>query len=255
MMPAAINTKSIAMNWETPPESLVLTDADVHVWRADLPGTPANPTRVRSILSPDELERADRYRFPHDGNRYALARHILRRLLGLYLNTPPDSLQFAYNDHGKPRLPADCDIEFNMSHSHALALFAFTRAGAIGVDVEYVRRKTDIKGIGERFFSPREADTLFGLPDDEQTAAFFRCWTQKEAYVKAKGLGVTMGLDTFDVSLLPGEPAQLLRTDDPDEAGAWLLAALELGPDYEAAIAVRRTDPNLRCLDWSPPDS
>ena len=152
-------------------------------------------------------------------------------MLATQLGTNPAELRFEYGRHGKPRL-ADSEVTFNVSHSHDVAMIVTARDVEVGCDVEKVDPKFIDDQIPERFFSPHEVTELRALPTADQSEAFFRCWTRKEAFIKACGLGVSMGLDTFDVTL--GEPAKLLRGAD-----GWTLQAVEAPKGYMAAVVAR----------------
>lgn len=146
---------------------------------------------------------------------------------------------------------ADCTLHFNVSHSNGLALYAVARGREIGIDLEFVRE--DIAGleIAERFFSSREVSALRALAPSEYTVAFFDCWTRKEAYIKARGEGLSHPLHGFTVSLAPGTPAAILNIDaDPHEAARWTLVALSPGDGYRAALAVEGRVAHLRCWRW-----
>jgi 4'-phosphopantetheinyl transferase len=189
------------------------------------------------LLDPDELSRANRFHFEKDRKHFVVARGFLRVLLGRYLKRDPKQLKFSYGAYGKPALPGAEPLRFNMSHSHGMALYALTEGRDIGVDVEYVRADFTSDDIARRFFSPFEVESLCGLPTEERVESFFRCWTRKEAYIKATGRGLSQPLDGFDVTLAPGESAALLRTD----AGShehWSMANIEVGPGYAGALAV-----------------
>ena len=187
--------------------------------------------RYLAFLSPDECHRAARFRFDVHRNRYIVCRGTLRELLGAKLGIDPAELRFEYGSHGKPRT-ANSQITFNVSHSDVVAMIATAKDFEVGCDVEKVEPKFADDQIPERFFSPHEVAELRALPKAEQTAAFFRCWTRKEAFIKACGLGVSMGLDTFDVTL--GEPAMLLRGAD-----GWTLQAVAAPEGYMAAVVAR----------------
>lgn len=232
---------------------LTLQSDEVHVWRAvlDVP-----ESQVRSLwytLTAEERQRAERYIFEQDRTRFVVARGLLRVLLGGYLRQDPPHLCFTYGPHGKPALATDTGraaLRFNVSHSHGLALYAITHGREVGVDVERIRPEIAQEKIAERFFSPREVTVLRALPPLLQVPAFFACWTRKEAYIKAKGDGLTLPLDQFEVSLAPGEPAALLRTAwDPQEAACWALQDLAPAPGYRAAVAVAGHDWRLTCWD------
>jgi 4'-phosphopantetheinyl transferase len=208
------------------------------------------------MLSADELARAERFRFRKDADRYTVARGLLRTILGQYLCRPPEQLRFRYGAMGKPELAADggaFDPRFNLAHSRDLAVYAVTRGRRVGIDIEYIRAERADLRIAERFFSTREIAQLRALPLHAQREAFFACWTRKEAYLKAKGDGLALGLDRFDVSLAPGEPAALLATrDDASEAGRWSLCDLFPRAGYASALAVEGHDWRLSC--WQAPE-
>lgn len=226
--------------WEQPPEPLVLTTNDVHVWKASLERSPSELDGLRQILAPDEQKRADRFRFEKHRDRYIVGRGVLRTILGRYLDRDPSGLRFQYTRYGKPMLPAETEIlSFNLSHSHDLALYAVTQGREIGIDLEFIRKNINLLGIAKRFFSPQEYSQLQALPKSSQLQAFFECWTRKEAFIKAKGEGFSLPLHRFDVSITPGKPAALLRTEwNPAEAALWSLKSLNPAPGYAAALAV-----------------
>jgi 4'-phosphopantetheinyl transferase len=236
-------------------ESVPLPDDEVQLWRVDLEATGADESRWRQVLSSDELARASRFHFARDRQRFVAARALLRRILASYLATDPNSLAFCYSKKEKPSLalgPAHMEsgVSFNVSHSGEIALFAFSRRREVGVDVEQVRRDADLEAIARRFFSAREQSQLAALPTEEKVDAFFRCWTRKEAYIKATGDGLSLPLSQFDVSLAAGEKSALLATrPDGSEAGRWLLQEVPAGPGYIAALCVRGQDWKLNT--WS----
>jgi 4'-phosphopantetheinyl transferase len=223
---------------------------EVHVWRAVLPAPDAQAD-FGPHLSPDEWERARRYRFEQDRLAFVTARGIVRRILGRYLDRAPEDLRFVYGPHGKPEVEDAGDLRFNLAHSGERALFAVTRGDAVGVDIERHRPGVAAEAIAERFFSEQEAAALLGLAEHEREAAFFRCWTRKEAYVKAVATGIALGLGAFDVSVLPDHPPAILATrPDAREASRWSLYELKADPSYSAALAVEGSGHCLRCFDW-----
>lgn len=220
-------------------ESTIPAD-EVHVWRASL-DQPVPVTRhLHTLLAADEVARAARFRFERDRNRYIVGRGLLRTLLGRYLQRPPSVLRFEYGAFEKPRLAGD-GPQFNLSHSGSLALFAFTDDVEIGIDVERDHVDFARERIAERFFSPAEVRVLRSLPEPLQPYAFLTCWTRKEAFIKARGDGLSLPLDSFDVSLLPDAPAALLRTAwSAAEPAQWCLKDLsDASRCYVAAIAMR----------------
>jgi 4'-phosphopantetheinyl transferase len=144
-------------------------------------------------------------------------------------------------------------VNFNVSHSYKMALVGVTRGRQIGIDLEYIQKDFACEEIAKRVFSPQEIATLDDLPGDLKHEGFFNCWTRKEAYIKARGLGLSYPLNQFEVSLIPGEPAQLLsiESDDFFEASRWSLRELELGARYAAALAVEGHNWQLECWQWS----
>lgn len=223
-----------------PAGNFELTDRTVHVRAVHTQAPDAVVEQFQSLLAADEIERAARFRFEHLQRSFILARGALRILLGRYLNTAPHDLEFSYGSKGKPTLSAPARLQFNASHSGALALFAFTMDCEIGVDVEVVRQTPDIEDIAKRFFCTEEAAELMSLPAGQRDQAFFLCWTRKEAYIKATGEGLSAPLDAFRVTLRPGEPARILHfARDPIAAQAWTLHDLRPDPAYAAALAYR----------------
>lgn len=240
--------------WRMPPAVLSLPDDHIHIWRMGLDPDELVVQRLKQTLSADELERAARFHFERDRRHFIVARGVLRNILARYLRTEPPRLRFSYTKYGKPSLIAEVgfpDLNFNVSHSHTMALFAITRGRELGVDIEYIRADFECAQIAERFFSTQENAVLCALPAEMQFEAFFNCWTRKEAYIKAIGEGLSHPLDQFDVSLVPGEPAQLLQTrDDPDEVRRWSMCALFPGEQYAAALVAAGSDWQTMCWQW-----
>jgi 4'-phosphopantetheinyl transferase len=192
---------------------------EVHVFSLD-----GDVPRLAGLLTPDELERAARFRFDRDRNRYIVCRGTLRELLGV-------TGRFVYGPYGKPRLEGS-EIRFNVSHSHGLGMIAIAQGREVGCDIERIEQKFADEQIPERFFSPAEVAALRALPEPEQCEAFFRCWTRKEAFIKACGMGVSLPLDSFDVTL--GRRAALLRG-----AEGWFLRAVDAPEGYAAALVLK----------------
>lgn len=239
---------SAVLPWRVPPGTLVLGVDDVHVWRATLDQPPPH---FLHNLAADEQAWAERFYFEKDREHFIVAHGVLRAILGRYLNRAPESLSFCYSAHGKPSLAGNA-IRFNMSHSHGIALYAVTRGREVGIDIERIRSNVEVEEVAERFFSQREVAKLRTLPAGVQREAFFNCWTRKEAYIKARGEGLSLPLDQFDVSLAPGEPVALLGTrPDPSEAARWSLRELPPTPGYVAALAVAGQGWRLTCWPWT----
>jgi 4'-phosphopantetheinyl transferase len=220
-----------------------LSANDVHLWRVDLETIRAEEARWQSVLSEDEGKRAARFHFSADRQRFTAARAWLRMILGAYLQAQPEELRFTYSAKEKPTLAppfAESALQFNLSHSGGVALYTVTREQEIGVDIEEVRTNSDLEGIAKRFFSAAEQQQLEGFHGEEKVQAFFRCWTRKEAYIKATGDGLSLPLRQFDVSLEAGSSHALLATrPDPSEAAQWRLCEVPAGEGYAAAICRR----------------
>lgn len=244
--------KASSLVWKPAPKRLLLGDEDVHVWLASLNQPAAVVLAHQQILSPDELDRAAKYHFQKDGKHFVVARATLRFLLASYLQSEPARLRFRLNEYGKPRLDAETEgeaLRFNLSHSQDLALYAVARTREVGIDLEYIRQDFYTRQIAERFFSVGEVLALDALPVNLQTEGFFRCWTRKEAYIKARGEGLSLPLEQFDVSLSPDEPVALLKVrTDPTEVSRWSLMELTPAPGYMAAIAIEGTGFSLSCF-------
>jgi len=249
-----IPEKASPYSWRPPPVALELQNDEVHVWRATLDLPIGQVWGLLNLLSADERRTAERFHFQTHRNRYIIGRGLLRTILSRYLNSAPGRLRFCYGPYGKPSLVeayGEETLSFNVSHSRDLALFAVTRGRALGVDIEHVAADLASQQLAERFFSPREVAVLRTLPVHLRQEGFFTCWTRKEAYLKARGEGLMLALEQFEVSLIPGEPAALRYTQEgPQEASRWSLQDLFPGPEYVAALAVEGHEWRLSCWQW-----
>jgi 4'-phosphopantetheinyl transferase len=242
---------SKVVTWSEPPESLSLATGEVHVWRVELNQPEHLLERYRETLEEHELYRASRFHFEKHRRHFTVGRGVLRRLLSQYLGTKPEDFRLSYGAYGKPVLGGeheDSRFCFNMSHSHEMALFAFTEDREVGVDVEHIREDFASDEVARRFFSRREVETFNAIPEHQQVTAFFKCWTRKEAFIKVIGKGLSQPLDKFDVTL--GQPAALLWVSG-DDASRWSLYDLEVGGDYAGALAVEGRASNVRCWRFS----
>lgn len=231
-----------------------LTDDQVHVWRIPLNHSSARTLLSLEVLSTDEQARAARFHFDKDRNQFVQARAALRFILGEYLNVRPQKLEFSYGAQGKPALAnvhEDSELRFNLSRRSGLALLAVSRGREIGVDVELIRAGMSLFEVAEISFSSLELTTLRGLPERVRPAGFYNCWTRKEAYVKARGEGLSFPLQKFDVSLTPGDPARLIQVrDNLDDVDRWTLQEIPVGENYVAALIVEGADLRVTCRDW-----
>jgi 4'-phosphopantetheinyl transferase len=229
---------------------VALPEDEVQLWLVDLEAVRANESRWQEILSGDESERASRFYFLRDRQSFVASRAVLRMILAGYLAVDPGSLNFSYSKREKPFLGAayaESDIRFNVTHSGDIAMLAFTRQREIGVDVEQIRSDVEVESIARRFFSTNERMQLAALPSEEKVDAFFRCWTRKEAYIKATGDGLSLPLDQFDVSLgMEAGNALLATRPDESEVSRWLLREVPTEPGYIAAVCARGQDWSLK---------
>ncbi len=235
------------ISWPEGPLHPSMTADAVDVWRIELGRNAGDLQRDARLLSTDEEARAGRFRFDTHRHRFIARRAALRRILGRYLHAPPADLHFQTNRHGKPRLESSSPVRFSASHTHDLALVAVAERHELGVDIERLDRAVELQRLARRFFAPAEADVIAGCEGAAAVAAFFACWTRKEAYVKARGVGLSMGLDTFEVAIDPAAPVALLRTDDdPAQRRRWSMFHLEPGAGYCGALTVEGADPSIR---------
>jgi len=224
-----------AVSWCRPAQDLALKEDELHIWLAMLDVEPQERTRLNSYLNKDEVSRAERFVFPRDRDHFIVARGRLRELLGKYLDCPPYAVEFKTGRYGKLFLLDDRDpLRFNLSHSHGLALYGFCMGRELGIDTEKIRPEFAGEGIAERYFSVAEQRDLCELPKELRDTAFFLCWTRKEAYIKAHGDGLQIPLDSFDVSLKPGEPETLRSVD----SGRWSMRSFTPAPEFVAAVIV-----------------
>ena len=231
---------------------------EVHVWRVPLGQSPKHIEYYLAELSDDERARAERFRFPKHRDHFIVARGALREILSRYTATSAEDIVFSYTEYGKPELADSPNgIHFNVSHSGDLALCALCSGHAVGVDIEWagrrlLREEAEMLRLAKRFFSPAELAALHALPSSDRAQGFLNCWTRKEAYIKARGEGLSLPLDQFTVSLAPDETPALVHTDaGPEETSGWSIHTLHPGEGYVAAVAVEGRDDTLRLWHWS----
>jgi 4'-phosphopantetheinyl transferase len=217
---------------------------DLHDWRLDQ--SPPHRDALAQHLSSDEIRRADSFVFPRDRERFLVGRGRLREILAGYVGADARELRFHYGKQGKPRLAmANQAPHFNLSHSGDHAVLAVSRSAEVGVDIE--RMRPIERGLARRYFSAAEVAALEALSDDQWLGGFFRCWTRKEAVLKAIGTGLLSNLAAFDVSVAPNEPARLLRFDgDPDAPVRWSLFEVHPAAGTIVAVAVRAESQRTR---------
>ncbi len=242
-----------ASEWVVPPAHLTLADDALHIWRASLSLPPQRLLSLRQTLSPDEIARADRFRFPIHRDNFIAARGQLRAILSRYLGLEAAQIPFHYSAHRKPSLGLDTNIHFNLSHSQEMVLYAFTRGRELGVDIEWINAQFVTDDVAKHYFSPFEYAALNKLPEAIRHEVFFSIWTRKEAYIKAHGEGLSLPLHDFEVTVAPEETPKLLASRiEPTEVTLWSMVELHLHPHYKATVIVEGTDWHLNCWDYSP---
>ena len=238
-------------------ECRALREHEVHVEWLRVDAFRSGLGALCELLTPEERERARRFGFASDRETFTITRATLRATLARYLGNQPQEVRFLDGPHGKPALAEpDADLRFNVSHSRGLAMLAITRGRRVGVDVEEIRPEFPYAEVAERVFTPRERAALEALPAERRAEAFFHGWTCKEAYVKARGTGLTLAPDAFSVSLPPAPPALLEVADDPAEARRWTLSAISPAAGFAAVVAAEGWDWRVKCrqLIPDPPD-
>jgi 4'-phosphopantetheinyl transferase len=234
--------------WLTVTSPPALAENELHVWRASLDLPAAVFKRIEKTLDEQEKKRGERYLVPEARDCFVATRGILRALLGTYLDIDAGKVALNYGPHGKPFLsPAhNSDVCFSVSHSHRMALFVFARGHEVGVDIEWVEPNRRVMEIATHFFSEEETASLATLPPELAQQAFFGCWTRKEAYIKARGQGLSIPLRSFSVSFTESE--QVVR----DETGAaWGCYALEPGGGFAGAVVAAGENWRLKYCDWA----
>lgn len=231
-----------------------LRSDEVQVWLGNQDQREERIKALFQTLSPDEQQRALRFRFERDRLHFIAAHGILRRCLGTFLDVPAKRVRFRYTEYGKPSLSAEfssAHLKFNISHSGSRVLLAFSIDRELGVDIEKIQPDFTTDEIAQRYFSVLEVEMLRALPKTVQAEAFFNCWTRKEAYIKAIGEGLSCPLEKFDVTLAPEQPARLLETRVHGlPASMWAMQSLDVGRGYKAALVVEGHEWGLKCWRW-----
>jgi 4'-phosphopantetheinyl transferase len=225
-----------------------LAAGEIQVWRVQADDAALCLACCENLLSAAERERAVRFKFEKDRRLYTAAHAALRSLLAGYLNVAPGDLEFENGRHGKPRLAptlAGDKLEFNLSHSHEVALIAVTREREIGVDVERVREDFAFAEVAERYFTAREVSAIRALPENLQRRAFYQCWTSKEAFLKARGVGLSGELDEVEI-VLDREGRVQVKSTLPQ----WSLRELDPRAGFVGAVVLEGNFHDLRCYLW-----
>ena len=256
----------------------------VHVWLVRADDAALCMACCENLLATAERDRAARFKFEKDRRLYTVAHAALRSILAGYLNVAPGDLEFEIGQRGKPRLAptfSKDSLEFNLSHSSEVALIAVTREREIGVDIEHVKKEFAFAEVAERYFTTREVSAIRALPQDLQRRAFYQCWTSKEAFLKAKGVGLSGELDEVEILLdVEGgapraSPWHLLispgggilsksprprpgleskgRVQVKSTLPGWYLSELNPCDGYVGAVALEGNGFDLKCYGWPGP--
>jgi len=229
--------------WTSPAIIPALKSNQGHLWKIDSRTLKCSEVSCFSVLSEDEKARADKFRFRRDRFIYVLARGVLRKLLASYIGKAANQIDFEYNEQGKPSVQSASNVKFNVSHSRDMILIGFTRKADIGVDIEWNKRPIEIREVAKSFFSDREELDLFSLVEKDRLSAFYNCWTRKEAFIKAKGGGLSIPLDQFEVSLKPHSAPRLLSVLwDQTEVSKWNMKSFNIEKDYTCAVVTHNDD-------------
>jgi 4'-phosphopantetheinyl transferase len=233
-----------------------LSRPEVHVWVCCLARHEGQRAALAALLSHDEQTRAARFAFDRDRHRFILSHGLLRAILARYVGRAATQIEFAAGAHGKPALSGQSstaqDIQFSLSHSGAYAVVAVATGRAVGVDVEVRRPDVDACKLAERFFAAGEAQRIIQVQGDAQQRLFYRYWTAKEAYLKGRGVGLSLGLDRFEILFDDGSPLAHVRMTDSGALDTnWHVQSLSLADDVSGALAVEGPACQVRLWDSS----
>lgn len=238
-------------------EQVLFEPGEVHLWRAFFSSSLFSYDRCAYLFSEEERVRGFRFVRVEDQQKFFFSRYVLRTLLSRYLHIAPEKIIFSFGQNGKPFVSHD-DVQFNLSHSGNCVLLGVTMQNEIGVDVECIRKKYDFLALAKRFFAAAEFDAIHHYCSErEKIAAFYRCWTRKEAFIKATGLGLSFGLSDFEVSvaeILSDCSALSHVRSDVLQAKKWWLQSIsmnELSEDYFAAFAIDGKPSSILCRNFS----
>jgi 4'-phosphopantetheinyl transferase len=222
-------------------------DGQIVVWIALLSRMRESLGSLEPFLDAKDRERAARFKFADDRARFVIGRGLLRRCLGRYLDQAPESVELGYTDLGRPILPRDETIQFNISHSVDVIALAVTANAKVGIDVERMERHPDLVELADRIFSEQDRKTFEAFPPAEALTAFYRAWTRKEAYLKARGEGIAEGLPLISASFGPEQTSAITDTRDANAAQTWHVVDLLVPPDYKGCVACDDASRPLEC--------
>lgn len=228
--------------WLPYPKEIKIKTNEVHLWRAFLDREKYDIETLAQILSPDEKNRAHKFHFMLHRNRFIVARSMLRKILGNYLEMEPHKLHFNYSPKGKPSLSLEqCNypLEFNLSHSENIALYAITLDSQVGIDLEHIRPIDNLAKIAQRFFAPQEYEIINKFSQSEQAKIFYQIWTGKEAYLKATGEGLANSIDQVIIDISSEYKTSFVSIKgEPNLANQWNLYNFIPAPNYLASLVL-----------------
>lgn len=226
----------------SPQSAPILQTNHVHIWQFTQQQPSTVVKTLHSVLSDRERKRARQYRLPVLQNAAIVRWGMLRYLLATYLDCLPKEMRFSYSEHNKPALSDDTrhNLYFNLSHSENHVLVAISKSTPLGIDIEAIKLIPDMVSVAQRHFSSQEQKSLFQLPANRQTRAFYRCWTRKEAIIKADGRGLAIPLDAFTVTLNSDDDARIIDAN-PNLFKAlynkWTLHNIPVSTQFAGALA------------------
>lgn len=231
--------------------SFKILKTELHVWFIKLHEISKSINYLKALLTEDEILKASKFRFQKDKNCSVISRGALRLLSGKYLNTNPKTITFKYGDYGKPDYNIETELKFNVSHSGNLAVIGFVLNNEIGIDIEQLKYDFEVMDIVDNYFSQHEIETLKKLPIEEQIKGFYRCWTRKESFIKAKAKGLSFPLDSFSVDIKSDKKTELLETKwDKIEKDLWRLFSFSPMQNYIGAASVNSSIKSVKHFNF-----
>ncbi len=218
------------------PDSYTLDPSTIHIWQVNLNLPDSDYQQLKNYLNPEEQERLQRYTHQPSQQQFLTARGRLKQLLARYLGTAPSSIRFELGQFGKPRLAGtkiNDGLVFNVSHSGAVVLIAISKNRVLGIDVEKINTRYNLQAIAKRCFSNQELNTWNQLAEPHKTNQFYAYWCAKEAFLKATGRGLALGMQHCVVDL---DRSRFISLPEAYQASDWQLQCLDVGNDYQAFV-------------------
>ncbi|WP_298553733.1 4'-phosphopantetheinyl transferase superfamily protein [uncultured Algibacter sp.] len=232
--------------------NFLLAVNQVHVWCISFDISENEINYLKSFLTDDEIIKASKFRFEKDKNCSIITRGALRLLSGKYLKTNPKDIIFKYGQFGKPDYRMKTNLKFNVSHSGNKAVIGFVLNNDIGVDIEDIKTNFEILDIAKNYFSNIEIKALKKLPKNLHAKGFYRCWTRKESFIKAKAKGLSFPLDSFSVSIESDDKAELLETKwDDNEKDLWKLFSFSQIENYVGAVSIKGNIQSIKYFNFN----